>query len=79
MRTISAQEVKRRGISAVDDLMAEGPVYIITHNEPRYVVMEKAHTKNSWKNSMSFMWPVFGRRLRMLPQERFVTSTMSMN
>jgi PHD/YefM family antitoxin component YafN of YafNO toxin-antitoxin module len=34
MRTIS-------GINAVDDLVAEGPIYIITHNEPRYVVMEK--------------------------------------
>lgn len=41
MRTISAQEIKRRGINAVDDLVTEGPVYIITHNEPRYVVMEK--------------------------------------
>ncbi len=41
MRTISAQEIKRRGINAVDDLVAEGPVYVITHNEPRYVVMEK--------------------------------------
>ena len=41
MRTISAQEIKRRGINAVDDLVVEGPVYIITHNEPRYVVMEK--------------------------------------
>lgn len=41
MRTISAQEITRRGIHAVDDLMVAGPVYIITHNEPRYVVMEK--------------------------------------
>jgi PHD/YefM family antitoxin component YafN of YafNO toxin-antitoxin module len=42
MRTISAQEIKRRGISAVDDLLAEGPVHIITRNEPRYVVMDEA-------------------------------------
>lgn len=41
MRTISAQEIKRRGISAVDDLLAEGPVHIITRNEPRYVVMDE--------------------------------------
>lgn len=41
MRTISAQEIKRRGISAVDDLLAEGPVHIITHNEPRSVVMDE--------------------------------------
>jgi PHD/YefM family antitoxin component YafN of YafNO toxin-antitoxin module len=41
MRTISAQEIKRRGIGAVDDLLAEGPVHIITRNEPRYVVMDE--------------------------------------
>lgn len=41
MRTISAQEIKRRGITAVDDLVAEGPVHIITRNEPRYVVMDE--------------------------------------
>lgn len=41
MRTISAQEIKRRGISAVDDLLAEGPVHVITRNEPRYVVMDE--------------------------------------
>ncbi len=41
MRTISAQEIKAHGINAVDDLVVEGPVYIITHNEPRYVVMDK--------------------------------------
>ncbi len=41
MRTISAQEIKGRGINAVDDLVVESPVYIITHNEPRYVVMDK--------------------------------------
>src|SRR5205823_15077537 len=42
MRTISAQEIKRRGISAVDELLKEGPVHVITHNEPRYVVMDEA-------------------------------------
>lgn len=41
MRTISAQEIKRRGISAVDDLLVEGPVHVITRNEPRYVVMDE--------------------------------------
>lgn len=43
MRTISAQEIKRRGISAVDELLTEGPVHVITHNEPRYVVMDETH------------------------------------
>jgi len=35
------QEIKRRGIGAVDDLLAEGPVHVITRNEPRYVVMDE--------------------------------------
>lgn len=48
MRTISAQEIERRGIGAVDDLLAKGPVHIITRNEPRYVVMDE--------------WPVSGTR-----------------
>ena len=41
MRTISAQEIKRRGIGAVDELLVEGPVHVIKHNEPRYVVMDE--------------------------------------
>ena len=39
MKTIPAQEVKRRGISALDELLKDGPVHIIKNNQPRYVVM----------------------------------------
>ncbi|WP_295884373.1 type II toxin-antitoxin system Phd/YefM family antitoxin [uncultured Thiohalocapsa sp.] len=39
MKTIPAQEIKRRGISAVDELLQEGPVAVIKQNRPRYVVM----------------------------------------
>ncbi len=39
MMTISAAEIKRRGISAVDLELASGPVHVIQHNKPRYVVM----------------------------------------
>lgn len=42
MQTIPAQEIKRRGISAVDDMLDEGPVHVIAHNTPRYVVMDEA-------------------------------------
>ncbi len=41
MRTIPAQEVKRRGISAVDDALKEGPVHIIKNNRPQYVVLSE--------------------------------------
>ena len=39
MNTIPAQEIKRRGISAVDDALRQGPVHIIKNNRPQYVVL----------------------------------------
>ncbi|MBT3299050.1 MAG: prevent-host-death protein [Candidatus Marinimicrobia bacterium] len=41
METITAQEIKRRGISAVDDSLKNGPVHIIKNNKPQYVVMDE--------------------------------------
>jgi PHD/YefM family antitoxin component YafN of YafNO toxin-antitoxin module len=39
LNTIPAQEIKRRGIAAVDDLIAKGPVHVIRNNQPQYVIM----------------------------------------
>ena len=39
MNTIPAQELKRRGIAAVDDLIATGDVHVIRNNRPQYVVL----------------------------------------
>ncbi len=39
MNSIPAQEIKRRGISALDELLKNGPVHVIRNNRPRYVVM----------------------------------------
>lgn len=39
MITMPVQEVKRRGMSILDDSLASGPVYVIRNNTPRYVVM----------------------------------------
>ena len=39
MNTIPAQEIKRRGIAAVDEALAEGPVHILKNNRPQYVVL----------------------------------------
>jgi len=39
MHTIPAEEIKRRGISALDEMLKEGPVQVIKNNRPRYVVM----------------------------------------
>jgi len=42
MNTIPAQEIKRRGITAVEDLIAKGDVHVIRNNKPQYVVLSEA-------------------------------------
>lgn len=41
MNAISAEELERRGISAVDELLKEGPVHVTKNNRPTYVVMRE--------------------------------------
>ncbi len=41
INTIPAQQIKQRGITAVDDLLGHGPVHVMMRNEPRYVVMDE--------------------------------------
>lgn len=41
MNTIPAQELKRRGIAAVDDLIQNGDVHVIRNNRPQYVVLSE--------------------------------------
>ena len=41
MNTIPAQEVKRRGIAAVDELIAKEHLLIIRNNQPQYVVLSE--------------------------------------
>jgi PHD/YefM family antitoxin component YafN of YafNO toxin-antitoxin module len=43
MRTIPAREIKRRGISAVDEELEKGPIHVIKNDEPRYVIMSESH------------------------------------
>jgi len=45
MNTIPAQELKRRGIAAVDDLIAAGDVHVIRNNRPEYVVLTEERYK----------------------------------
>jgi PHD/YefM family antitoxin component YafN of YafNO toxin-antitoxin module len=42
MNTIPAQEIKRRGIAAVDAMIATGDVHVIRNNRPEYVVLTEA-------------------------------------
>ena len=41
MNSIPAQEIKRRGIAAVDDLIAKGDIHVIRNNQPQYVVLSE--------------------------------------
>jgi PHD/YefM family antitoxin component YafN of YafNO toxin-antitoxin module len=42
MNAIAAQEIKRRGIAAVDDLISQGDLHVIRNNQPQYVVLSEA-------------------------------------
>jgi PHD/YefM family antitoxin component YafN of YafNO toxin-antitoxin module len=42
MNSIPAQDIKRRGISVVDEALRHGPVHVIKNNRPSYVVLTEA-------------------------------------
>ena len=41
MNSIPAQEIKRRGIAAVDDYIEKGDLHVIRNNQPQYVVLSE--------------------------------------
>jgi len=41
MNTIAAQEIKKRGMKAVDEKIEKGPVYVIKNNKPQYVILSE--------------------------------------
>ncbi len=41
MSLISVQDVKRRGMSVVDEALKEGPVHLVKSNRAEYVVMSE--------------------------------------
>ena len=41
MSTIPVQEIKRRGMKAVDKALADGPVHLVKSNRAQYVVMSE--------------------------------------
>jgi PHD/YefM family antitoxin component YafN of YafNO toxin-antitoxin module len=41
MNTVPAGEIKRRGMAAVDDVIAKGDVHIIRDNRLQYVVLSE--------------------------------------
>ncbi len=43
LRTIPAQEIKRRGISAVDEIIEDGAAFVVKNNCVAYVVLSVQH------------------------------------
>jgi PHD/YefM family antitoxin component YafN of YafNO toxin-antitoxin module len=41
MNTVPAQEIKRRGIAVIDDLIVQGDLHVIRNNKPQYVVLSE--------------------------------------
>ena len=42
MQTIKAKEIKRRGIGAADEGLANGPVHVIQNDKLAYVILSEA-------------------------------------
>ena len=46
MNTLPAQEIKRRGVKAIELALKNGPVHIIKNNSPTCVVLSEAQYAN---------------------------------
>lgn len=72
MKTLPAQELKRRGVAAVEELLPDGPVEIIKRNRPACVVVSVKHYRDlkmkqrigARRVSELFSLPARGRRSR---------------
>ena len=50
MSIVPVQEIKRRGISAVDEALKDGPVHLIKNNRAEYVIMAEADYRELMKD-----------------------------
>ena len=39
--TVAAQDIKRRGVAALEEKLARGPVHVLEHNRPVCVVLSE--------------------------------------
>lgn len=51
MQTIPAREIKRCGISAVDEALQEGPVHVIRNDRLSYVILSEEHYRELLEDS----------------------------
>jgi len=71
VNTIPALEIKRRGISIVDDQIESGPVHIIKNNRPKYVVM----SENRYRSMMEDMDEAWELRIKASLEEAVAGQT----
>jgi hypothetical protein len=75
MNALTAQELKRRGVAAVEDLLPNGPVHVIKRNRPAFVVLsEEEYARlasgygepiaEGWTVSDLFNQPAWGTRTK---------------
>ncbi|MEQ1794046.1 MAG: prevent-host-death protein [Nitrospira sp.] len=69
-KSISASEIKRRGLSSIDNALKRGPVHVLKNNEPTYVVMgEEQYRELSEQYRRSYVNRI-SRSLKELKQGR---------
>ncbi|HYW77877.1 MAG TPA: type II toxin-antitoxin system Phd/YefM family antitoxin [Gammaproteobacteria bacterium] len=74
-QTISAQEIKRHGISAVDEALRHGPVHVIRRNRPSYVILSEAHYQRLAERGEAAAW-LWDQLLEAAPPGKHVVSVL---
>jgi PHD/YefM family antitoxin component YafN of YafNO toxin-antitoxin module len=64
MHTIPALEIKRRGVSALEEAIKKGPVHIIKNNRPTCVVLSEEDyiALTQQKTSATSLWDLLDHR-----------------
>ena len=57
MNIIPAQEIKRRGLAAVDDLISKGDLHVIRNNQPQYVVLSEERYQELIRTEQEAYYP----------------------
>lgn len=69
-KTIPATEIKRRGLSVIDNALRKGPVHVLKNNEPAYVIMAEDQYQELAKQYRKAYLSRIRRSLKDLKQGR---------
>ncbi|MBP9727232.1 MAG: prevent-host-death protein [Gammaproteobacteria bacterium] len=65
MNILPAQEIKRRGLAAIDNIISDGPVHIFKNNSPHYVII----TEGRYKEFLELEKTSYMERLKLSLQD----------